>query len=174
MFLSTVTTACASGTTAIGDAFRLIRNGGFDLAAGASEAPITPLVLATFSRREFYPRATRILHGVSNVQQGSKWSVLAEGSAILVLEELARAVKRGAKIYAEVLGCGATFDSYHAIHHSALGRYSAKAMSNAMAEAKVEPEDVDISTPTESSHFNDTAETSSDQNRIRRPRHVLP
>jgi len=161
-FFSTVTTACASGTTAIGDAFRLIRDGDFEMAlAGASEAPITPLVLATFSSAGILSTSNENPAAACRpFSKDRNGPVLAEGSAILVLEELDHAVKRGAKIYAQVLGYGATFDSYHTIHPLPSGRYSAKAMSNAMAEAKVKPEDIDyINAHGSASHFNDAVET---------------
>jgi 3-oxoacyl-(acyl-carrier-protein) synthase len=160
--LSTVTTACASGTTAVGDAFHLIRNGTFDMAlAGASEAPITPLVTATFcaagilSTTNENPAAA--CRPFSKDRNGP---VLAEGAGILILEELGHALKRGAKIYAEILGYGATFDSYHAIHPLPSGRYSAKAMHDAMAEAAIQPEEIDyINAHGSATLFNDTAET---------------
>ena len=161
-FFSTVTTACASGTSAVGDAFRLIRNGGFDLAlAGASEAPITPLVTATFCAAGILSTTNENPEGACRpFSKDRNGPVLAEGAAILILEELQHAIRRGAKIYAEILGYGATFDSYHAIHPLPSGRYSAKAMTDAMEEAGIQPDEVDyVNAHGSASLFNDTAET---------------
>jgi beta-ketoacyl-acyl-carrier-protein synthase II len=161
-FVSTVTTACASGTTAIGDAYRLVRHGGFDMAvAGASEAPVTPLVTATFCSAGILSTTNENPAGACRpFSKDRNGPVLAEGAAMVVLEERSRALSRGAKIYAEVLGYGATFDSYHTIHPLPSGRYSAKAMMNAIAEAGITPEDIDyINAHGSASHFNDAAET---------------
>jgi len=160
--VTTVVSACASGTSAIGEAFRLIRNGDFDIAvAGASEAPITPLVLASFSSvgllasNNDNPAAA--CRPFSRDREGI---VLAEGAAVLILEELNRARERGAKIYAEIVGFGETTDAYHTHHPLPSGDYCAKAISAALRNAHIEPYEVDYINPHGSaSVHNDKAET---------------
>ena len=116
--VQTVTTACASGTTAIGEAFRKIRSGEIDVAiAGASESPITPLVISTFgtvgllSTDNDAPKSA--CRPFSRDRNGM---VVAEGAGMAVLEEAERALARGAHIYGEVVGYGSTFDSHHVLH----------------------------------------------------------
>jgi 3-oxoacyl-[acyl-carrier-protein] synthase II len=143
--VSTITTACASGTSAIGEAFRSIRDGSFDIAiAGASEAPITPLAIATFSSAGILStendQPTKACRPFSKDRNGT---VLAEGAALVVLEELEHARRRPAKIYGEILGYGATFDSYHELHPLPSAEFGAKAMLKALADAVVTPKEID-------------------------------
>jgi 3-oxoacyl-[acyl-carrier-protein] synthase II len=159
--ISTTIAACASGTVAIGDAFRLVREGSFDIAiAGASEAPITPLVMASFSSLGLL--ASQDGDPIKACRPFSKdrtGIVLAEGAAILILEEYHRAIERRARIYGEVLGYGETFDSYHTHQPLPSAEYCAKAISNALADACLEPEQVDYINPHGSSSIlNDKAE----------------
>ena len=143
--ISAVTTACASGTTAIGDAFRSIRDGSFDIAiAGASEAPITPLAVATFSSAgilsvENDPPA-KACRPFSKNRNGT---VLAEGAALVIMEELEHARQRGAKIYGEVLGYGSTFDGYHELHPLPTAEFATRAMLKALEDAAVSPVEID-------------------------------
>jgi 3-oxoacyl-[acyl-carrier-protein] synthase II len=160
--ISTVVTACASGTSAIGEAFQLIRGGDFDLViAGASEAPITPMIFASFSSVGLLARCdgnpTKACRPFSGDRAGI---VLAEGAAIVVLEELSRALDRGAKIYGEVLGYGESFDAYHTHHPIPTAEFSARAVCKALAVASIRPEEIDYINPHGSATVpNDCAET---------------
>lgn len=158
----TVTTACASGTSAIGEAYRRIREGASDLGiVGASEAPITPLVTTSFCSVGLL--STDNEDPASACRPFSKdrnGTVIAEGAAIVILEELDHAVRRGAKIYGEVLGYGATFDSYHTLRPLPSAEYAAKAISAALMDASVKPEQVDyINAHGSATPLNDKAET---------------
>ena len=140
--VQSVTTACASGTSAIGQAFQMIRQGQYEVAvAGASEAPITPLVTATFctvgllsTDNETPEKACRPF---SKDRNGT---VLAEGAAIVVLEELDHALARGARIYGEILGYSCTFDGYHVLQPLPSARYAAQAITGALEDGCIEPE----------------------------------
>jgi 3-oxoacyl-[acyl-carrier-protein] synthase II len=160
--ISTTVTACASGTSAIGEAFRLVRSGDFEIAiAGAAEAPITPLIIASFSSLGLlatnHSDPSRACRPFSIDRSGI---VLAEGAAVVILEELGRAVENGRKIYGEVLGYGESFDGYHTHHPLPSAEYCAKAISNALKDASVQPEDVDYINPHGSaSLLNDKTET---------------
>jgi 3-oxoacyl-[acyl-carrier-protein] synthase II len=160
--VTTVVSACASGTSAVGEAFRLIRNGDFDIAvAGASETPITPMVFASFasvgllaSDNENPATACRPF---SRDRTGI---VLAEGAAVLILEELNRARERGAKIYGEIVGFGESTDAYHTHHPVPSGEYCARAISAALRDADLQPNEIDYINPHGSASLqNDRAET---------------
>jgi len=139
-------TACSIGNTAIGEAFRLIRHGGADaIIAGGAEAAVTEIALASFanatalSTREGDPeRASRPF------DVGRDGFVMAEGAGIVMLESLTHALRRGARIYAEVIGYGATSDAYHVVatHPEGTGAY--RAMRLALEEAGLRPEEVDV------------------------------
>jgi 3-oxoacyl-(acyl-carrier-protein) synthase len=140
----------------------MIRGGYYNLAiAGASEAPITPLVTATFcsvgllsTDNESPETACRPF------SKDRKGTVIAEGAAIVVLEELEHALARGAKIYAEVLGYGCTFDSYHVLHPLPNAEYAAKAITLALRDGSVEPEEIDYyNAHGTASELNDRVET---------------
>jgi 3-oxoacyl-(acyl-carrier-protein) synthase len=160
--ISTVVTACASGTSAIGEAFQMIRRGNFDLViAGASESPITPMVLASFHSvgllAECDGDPTKACRPFSKDRVGI---VLAEGAAIVVLEELSHALERGAKIYSEVLGYGESFDAYHTHHPMPTAEFSAHAIRDALMSASLQPEKIDyINAHGSASIANDYAET---------------
>jgi 3-oxoacyl-[acyl-carrier-protein] synthase II len=141
----TITTACASSTSAVGAAFHSIRDGVSDvILAGGSEAPITPLVLATLS-------SLHLLVGENSSPDGSfcpfskdaSGFVLGEGSGILLLEELDHARKRGAKIYGEVLGFGCSSDAYHVMFFDPAYEQPVAAIGSALAEARLEAGEVD-------------------------------
>jgi 3-oxoacyl-[acyl-carrier-protein] synthase II len=160
--VQSVTTACASGTSAIGQALQMIQQGAYDLAiAGASEAPITPLVTATFCSvgllsvdNETPETACRPF---SKDRNGT---VLAEGAAMVVLEELDHALARGARIYGEIVGYGCTFDSYHVLQPLPSGQYAAQAITQALKDGSVEPEEVSYyNAHGTGSEFNDKTET---------------
>ena len=160
--ISTTIAACASGTLAIGEAFRLVRSGDFDVAvAGASDAPITPLIMASFSSlgllASYDGDPTKACRPFSRDRSGI---VLSEGAAVLILEDLDRVLESGRKIYAEVLGYGESFDSYHTHQPLPSAEYCARAISNALTDASVQPDEVDYINPHGSaSVLNDKAET---------------
>jgi 3-oxoacyl-[acyl-carrier-protein] synthase II len=139
-------TACSIGNTAIGEAFRMIRYGGADaIIAGGAEAAVTGLSLASFAN------ATALSTRNDAPEQASRpfdadrdGFVMAEGAGIVVLESLSHASRRGARIYAEVIGYGATSDAYHVVatHPEGIGAY--RAMRLALEEAGIRPEDVDV------------------------------
>ncbi len=160
--IMTISTACASGTSAIGEAFHQIRQGRFELGiAGASEASITPLTTAAFSSIGLLATengdSTKACRPFSKDRTGI---VIAEGAAIVILEELEHAVSRGARIYAEVKGYGQTFDNYHLLQPLPSGDYSARAMIKAIEDASLKPTDIDyINAHGSASIPNDKAET---------------
>jgi 3-oxoacyl-[acyl-carrier-protein] synthase II len=161
-YVMTISTACASGTSAIGEAFHLIRQGKFDLGiAGASEASISPLATAAFSSIGLLAAEngdpTKACRPFSKDRTGI---VLAEGAAIVVLEELDHAVSRGARIYGEVTGYGHSFDCYHLIQPFPSGDQTARAMMKALEDASLKPTDVDyVNAHGSASIPNDKAET---------------
>lgn len=140
---SAVATACSTGAHAIGDAARMIKYGDADvMVAGGAEAPVTPVGMAGFSSA----RALAIDFNDKPSRASRPWDkdhcgfVMGEGAGIVVLEEYEHAVKRGAKIYAEVCGYGLTGDAFHMTSPS--GRGAFRAMENALKDGKVKPEDV--------------------------------
>ncbi|MGB8225128.1 MAG: beta-ketoacyl-ACP synthase II [Polyangiales bacterium] len=141
----THTSACASGAHAIGDAFRWIQRGEIDAAiAGGAEAAVTPIGVAGFtsmralSRRNDEPeRASRPF----DVDRDG--FVIAEGAGVLVLEEREAAIARGADILAEIVGYGATSDAYHMVQPAPDAEGAQRAMRLALADAKLNPEDLD-------------------------------
>ena len=160
--VQTVTTACASGTTAIGEAFHKIRSGQFDVAVtGASETPITPLVISTFSTVGLLSTDNDSPKSACRpFSRDRNGTVLAEGAAMVVLEELDHALARGAHVYGEIIGYGATFDSYHVLQPLPCAQFAARAITNALADGGVAPEEVDYyNAHGTASPFNDKAET---------------
>ena len=161
-FVMTVSTACASGTSAIGEVFHLIRSGSVDMGvAGASDAAITPLVTASFSSVGLLSTEngdpTRACRPFSKDRSGL---VLGEGAAMVILEELGHARRRGAKIYGEVVGYGSSFDGYHTHHPFPSADYSAHAISKALMDGRVRTEEVDyINAHGSASLLNDKTET---------------
>jgi 3-oxoacyl-[acyl-carrier-protein] synthase II len=159
--LSTVT-ACATGTHSIGDAYHVIKRGDADaMIAGGAESTITPLGIAGFnvmkalSTRNDDPAAAS-----RPFDKGRDGFVMAEGAGIVVLEEYESARKRGAKIYAEVVGYGATGDAYHITAPGPDGEGAARCMKMALKNAGMNPEEVDyINAHGTSTHFNDLYET---------------
>lgn len=158
----TTTSACSSGAHAIGEAFRLIRLGEQDaMIAGGAEAALTPLGLAGFiamkavsSRNDEPEKASRPF---DRTRDGF---VMAEGAGILVLEELEQAKKRGAKIYAEVVGYGANADAYHMTAPSPNGEGAMRCMQLALRSGRINPLEVDyINAHGTSTPYNDATET---------------
>ena len=144
-YITTISTACASGTSAIGDAFHLIRQGRFDLGiAGASEASITPLATAAFSSIGLLAKESEDpAQACRPFSRDRTGIVIAEGAAIVILEELEHAVTRGARIYSEIKGYGHSFDSYHVLQPFPSGDYSAQAMMKALEDASLKPTEID-------------------------------
>ncbi|HHT68906.1 MAG TPA: beta-ketoacyl-ACP synthase II [Firmicutes bacterium] len=159
---SCTVTACATGTHSIGDAFRVIARGQADvILAGGSEAALCPLGLAGFmsakalSRRNDEPqRASRPF------DKGRDGFVMGEGAGVLVLESLEHALSRGAKIYGEIIGYGASGDAYHITSPAPEGEGAQRAMREALSDGGINPSDVDyINAHGTSTEYNDLYET---------------
>ncbi|MCR4442352.1 MAG: beta-ketoacyl-ACP synthase II [Peptococcaceae bacterium] len=158
----TVVTACASGTNAIGDAFKLIQRGAAELViTGGTEASITPLALAGFCAMKALSTHNDEPQKASRPFDAERDGfVMGEGAGILVLESLEHAQARGARIYAEVLGYGATADAYHITAPAPGGEGMSRSMSEALKDAGLRPEDIDyINAHGTSTDLNDKFET---------------
>lgn len=156
-----VVTACASGTHCIGDAFRAIQYGDADMMiAGGTESCICPSGVAGFTALTALSSSEDPLRASIPFDKDRDGFVLGEGAGIVVLEELEHAKKRGARIYAELAGYGATADAYHITSPAEDGSGAAKAMMLAMEEGGIEPSDVDyINAHGTGTHHNDLFET---------------
>ncbi|MGQ9465053.1 MAG: beta-ketoacyl-ACP synthase II [bacterium] len=157
----TTVSACASGAHAIGTAFREIKLGNASvIITGGAEAPVTPFALAGFSNMRALSRRNEEPQKASRpFDQARDGFVMAEGAATLVLEELEFALKRGAKIYAEIVGFGATGDGYHITAPSPDGEGARRAMERAIREAGCKKEEIDyINTHGTSTDLNDKFE----------------
>ena len=154
-------TACAGGTNAVGDAFHYIRDGYADvMLCGGTEAAVTPLAIGGFTSMKALSQATDPNRASIPFDAERSGFVLGEGAAILVLEELQHALDRGAHIYAEFVGYGATCDAYHMTAPRPDGSGGAKAMAMAIADAGIMPDQVDyINAHGTSTHLNDAGET---------------
>ena len=155
-------TACASGTHCIGESFRMIKNGYQDIViAGGTEAPITPIGIAGFTNIKALSQATDKNRASIPFDKERSGFVMGEGAGIVILEELEHAKSRGAKIYAEVVGYGATSDAYHITSPAPGGEGGSRAMVIAIKEANAKPEDITyINAHGTSTHLNDSCETS--------------
>lgn len=156
-----VVTACASGTHSIGDAYRAIQCGDADvMIAGGTENAITPVGVSGFTNMTALTTCNDPGHASIPFDKNRSGFVLGEGAGIAVLEEMEHAKKRGAKILAEVVGYGATADAHHITAPAEDGSGAAKAMSLAMQEAGIVPEQVDyINAHGTSTPLNDLSET---------------
>ena len=155
--------SCASGAIAIGDGFRAIVRGDADIMlAGGAEAPLAPLCFGAFAIiRAMSTRNDDPAHASRPFDAGRDGFVMAEGAAVLVLEERSRALARGAPIYAEVSGFGLTNDAHHMTAPRPDGTQAARAIRNALAEAHVAPGEVGyINAHGSSTPLNDPTETS--------------
>ncbi len=154
-------TACATATNCIGESYRMIKHGYQDVVvAGGTEAPITPTGVAGFTNIKALTQATDKNRASIPFDKERSGFVMGEGAGIVILEELEHAKQRGAKIYAEIVGYGATSDSYHITSPAPKGEGGARAMILAMKEANVKPEEITyINAHGTSTHLNDSCET---------------
>lgn len=156
-----VVTACATGTQSIGEAFRSIQYGEADvMVAGGSEASITPIGIAGFAALTALSTSEDPMRASIPFDKERNGFVMGEGAGIVVLESLEHAQARGAKIYAELGGYGATCDAYHITSPAEDGSGAAKAMEVAVADAGLTMEDVDyVNAHGTGTHHNDLFET---------------
>ncbi len=158
----TIQTACASSTSAVGEAFEHIRNGRADIAiAGGSETPVTPFGIATFANVDLLCKHTgapsTLYRPFSKDRDGL---VFGEGAGIVILEDLEHAKKRKAKIYGELVGYGATCDAYHVMTPLPDSLQASRAMEIALKDAGISPKDIDhINAHGSGTIINDIAET---------------
>jgi len=159
---STNAMSCASGTIAVGDAFHAIREARADvMLAGGAEAPLAPMTYAAFSViRAMSTRNDDPAHASRPFDEGRDGFVMGEGAAVLVLEERDRALARGAKLYAELVGYGFTNDAYHMTAPRPDGRQAARAIRLALEDGRLAPGDVGyVNAHGSSTLLNDTTET---------------
>lgn len=156
-----VVTACATGTNSIGEAFRAVQYGEADvMVAGGTESSVTPIGIAGFSALTALTSSDDPARCSIPFDKDRSGFVMGEGSAVVILEELEHAKKRGAKIYAEVVGYGCSADAFHITSPAEDGAGAAKAMEFAMEDAGVTPQDVTyINAHGTSTHHNDLFET---------------
>ena len=153
--------ACAGGANAVGDAFRHIRDGYAEvMVAGGAEASITPLAMGGFTSMSALTDASDPSRASIPFDKDRSGFVMGEGAGVVVLESLEHAKARGAKILAEVVGYGATCDAYHITSPAEDGSGAARAMTDAIKDAGITPEDIDyVNAHGTSTHHNDLFET---------------
>ena len=156
-----IATACASATHSIGEAYRAIKHGYQDVIfTGGTEASITPTGIAGFTNIKALSQAEDKTRASIPFDKERSGFVMGEGAGVIVLEELEHAKKRGAKIYAELVGYGASSDAYHITSPAPDGEGGARAMKNAISDAHIEAKDIDyINAHGTSTHLNDACET---------------
>lgn len=156
-----IVTACASSTHAIGEAYKTIKYGSEDvIIAGGTEASICEIGIAGFENMKALSNSEDKTRASIPFDKERNGFVMGEGSAILIVEELEHAKKRGAKIYAEIIGYGATSDSYHITSPSPDGEGAARAMIRAIMDANIKESDIDyINAHGTATHLNDMYET---------------
>lgn len=157
-----ISTACATGNNCIGEALELIRHGRADvMIAGSTEAALEPITISAFNNMTVISRRNDAPEQASRpFDMDRDGFVIAEGSAVLVLEELEHALARGATIYAEMLGYGFTSDAYHITAPMENGEGAAKAIEIALKDAQLNAEDIDyINAHGTSTPLNDKSET---------------
>lgn len=159
---NTIVTACAAGTQAVGEAFRLIARGDADvMLAGGCDSRLDPLMLVAYRAMNAVSLSKRPPPEVSRPFDGERDGfVLGEGAAVLVLENLQRARRRKATIYAEITGYGSSFDAHGITRPEPDGKGAALSMTCALREAKTDPSDIDyINAHGTSTRLNDLMET---------------
>jgi 3-oxoacyl-[acyl-carrier-protein] synthase II len=159
---STITTACSAGTQAVGEGFRLIARDDADIVlAGGADSRIDPLLMLAYNALGALSPSDRPAAQVSRPFDGARDGfVLGEGAGVLVLEELEHAKQRGATIYAEMLGLGSSFDAYAVTKPDPEAKGAARAIREALREARVDPKDIDyINAHGTSTRLNDAMET---------------
>ncbi len=156
-----VVTACATGTNSIGEAYRAIQCGEADvMIAGGTESSVTPIGIGGFAALTALSNSEDPKRASIPFDKDRDGFVMGEGAGIVVLESLEHAKARGAEIYAEIVGYGCTSDAYHITSPAEDGSGAARAMTNALEEAGIRPEDVDyINAHGTSTHHNDLFET---------------
>ncbi|MBR3119098.1 MAG: beta-ketoacyl-ACP synthase II [Oceanobacillus sp.] len=154
-------TACASGANSIGDAFKAVQRGDVDyIIAGGTEAPISDMAFAGFSSAKALSTNEDPSTASRPFDKNRDGFVMGEGAGILILESLDSAIERGAKIYGEIVGYGATGDAYHITAPAENGEGAARAMQLALKDAGIAPEEVDyINAHGTSTNLNDKYET---------------
>lgn len=158
---SCTVTACATGTNSIGDAFKVIERGdAIAMITGGAEAPITELAVAGFCSNTALSTNTDPSTASRPFDKNRDGFVIGEGAGVVVLEELEHAIARGAKIYAEVVGYGASGDAYHITAPAQDGSGATRSMQQAIADANIEPSAIDyINAHGTSTYYNDMLET---------------
>ncbi|UAL51545.1 beta-ketoacyl-ACP synthase II [Bacillus sp. CMF21] len=158
---SCTVTACASGANSIGDSFKVIQRGDADvMITGGTEAAITPMTVAGFSNMTALSANPDPQTASRPFDKNRNGFVIGEGAGILILEELNHALARGAKIYGEIAGYGATGDAFHITTPAPEGEGGQRSMIMALQDAELKPEDVDyINAHGTSTHYNDLYET---------------
>ncbi|MEW9053673.1 MAG: beta-ketoacyl-ACP synthase II [Neobacillus sp.] len=158
---SCTVTACASGANSIGDAFRVIQKGDVDIMiAGGTEATITEMTIAGFSNMTALSKNPDPKTASRPFDKNRDGFVIGEGAGIVVLEELEHALARGAHIYGELMGYGATADAHHITSPAPEGEGAQRAMKLALADAGISPDQVDyINAHGTSTSYNDLNET---------------
>ncbi len=156
-----IVTACTTGTHSIGEAYRTIQYGDADvMLAGGTESSICPIGIAGFSALTALTFSENPLRASIPFDKERSGFVMGEGAGVVVLESLDHALERGAHIFAEITGYGATSDAYHITSPAEDGMGAARAMMDAMKEAGVSPEEVNyINAHGTSTHHNDLFET---------------
>ena len=156
-----VVTACATGTNSIGEAFRTIQYGDADvMVAGGTESAVTPMGIAGFTALTALSDSTDPERCSIPFDKDRNGFVMGEGAGVVILEELEHAKKRGAHIYAEVLGYGCSSDAYHITSPAEDGAGAARAMQNALEDGGIKPEQLTyINAHGTGTHHNDLFET---------------
>lgn len=158
---TSIVTACATGTNAIGEAFRQVKEGHAKvMIAGGSEASVNEIGIAGFAALTALSQATNPLEASLPFDKARQGFVLGEGGATLVLEDLEHAQKRGANILGEIVGYGATSDAYHITSPDPTGAGAARAMELAIKEAGISPSEISyINAHGTATHANDEGES---------------
>jgi len=158
---SCTVTACASGTNSIGDAYKAVQRGDVDyIITGGTESPLTNMAFAGFSSMKALSQNDDPNKASRPFDENRDGFVMGEGAGLLVLETLESALERGAHIYGEIIGYGSTGDAYHITAPAEDGEGAARAMDQAIADAGLEPTDIDyINAHGTSTELNDAYET---------------